>query len=151
MALFVVGIAIGLLIGGGIAIWRAVKSGGQEGLGGHDPLHVSVERNDPAAWSVAFYDDAPRCPPRAELAALAPDEMYRTLREHRGIDFGATELHLHLRPHGDEVVVVREISAVVVGRDAAFGGRLMGVGAPGSRPPGALVFDLDDEDDAHAV
>jgi hypothetical protein len=43
---------------------------------------------------------------------------------------------------------------VVVRRDPAFAGRLMGVGSPGGRPANALVFDLDDADAAltvHAV
>src|SRR6478752_355175 len=145
MALLIVGIAIGLLIGGGMALVRAMKSGGTEGLGSHrDPLRVAVERNNPDGWSVAFFDGAARVPPRAELAALAPADSYRTVREHRGIDFGATELRLTLRAHGEAEVVVRDITVAVVGRDPAFAGRLMGVGTPANRPAGALVFDLDD-------
>src|SRR3954467_7614694 len=151
VGLLFIGIAIGLLIAGGIALVRGVAPGGRDAGGSRDQLKVTVERAGSGAWSVAFRDDAPRCPPPAELAAQPPGEIYATLREHGGVDFGATELRLTLHAHGQDEVVVHDISVVVVRRDPAFGGRLMGVGSPGGRPANALVYDLDDADDAHSV
>lgn len=151
MGLLLVGIAIGLLIAGGTALVRAIVPGGREGVGNHQPLHVTVERTDREPWSVAFRDDAPLVPALADLAARGHVASYGVLREHGGIDNGSTELRLTLRTHGEDEVVVRAISVVVVRRDPPFTGRLIGVrGASGGRAAGVRVYDLDADEPATA-
>jgi hypothetical protein len=149
VGLLLVGIAIGLLIAGGMAIFRAVTSGGNESAGHHDPLRVTVERTGHEPWSVAFRDDAPLVPSLDRLAARSRAEVYAVLREHHGVDFGATQLRLSLSAHGEDAVVVRDISVVVVRRDPPFTGRLIGTGGSAAqRPAGVLPYDLDTEDPA---
>jgi len=68
------------------------------------------------------------------------------LREHGGIDFGTTEVRLHLRTHGEEEVIVREVAAVVVRSDPPFAGRLIGTGLPPRLASDVVAFDLDTPD-----
>jgi hypothetical protein len=152
VGLLFVGIGIGLLIAGGMAIFRAVTTGESEHTGHHDPLRVAVERTGREPWTVAFRDDAPLVPALADLAARGHVASYGVLREHGGVDFGETELRLTLHGHGDDEVIVRAISVVVVRRDPPFTGRLVGVDSrAGQRPPGALVYDLDADEPARDV
>jgi hypothetical protein len=148
VVLLFVGIAIGLLIAGGMAAYRAVTATPEERASHRHPLHVTVDRVHDESWAIAFRDDAPLVPALDDLAARGPDDSRRVLREHGGIDFRATHVRLHLRTHGEEVVTVREIAAVVVRRDPSFAGRLIGVDAPDRSGTAALVFDLDADDPA---
>jgi hypothetical protein len=153
LVLLCVGIGIGLTIACGMAIYRVVTATPEDRAARHHPLHVTVEHVRREPWALAFRDDAPRVPPLDDLTARGHDDSARVLREHGGVDFGTTELRLHLRTHGEDVVTVREIAAVVVRRDPPFAGRLIGVGLPEAPSSGVLAFDLDapDAGDAERV
>ena len=144
MGLLLVGIGIGLLISGGIALVRVIGASGSNHPNAH-PLHVEVVRSDHEPWAVAFRDDAPGLTP-SDLSGRSHVESYQALREHGGVDFATTELRLRLSTHHADAVVVREISVVVVRRDPPFAGRLVGVDSSSADEPTALVYDLDAED-----
>jgi hypothetical protein len=144
MALLLVGIGIGLLVSGGIAIARVVAGSGSKAGNAH-PLHVDVARSDREPWAVAFRDDAPELT-LASLEHRSHAESYRALRDHGGVDFGETELRLRLSTHHADAVVVREISVSVVRRDPPFAGRLVGVGFSSPGEPIGFVYDLDADD-----
>src|SRR5436305_10515571 len=99
-----------------MAAYRAVNATPEERASHRHPLHVTVDRVRGDSWAIAFRDDAPLVPALDDLAARGPDDSQRVLREHGGIDFGQTQVRLHLRTHGEDVVIVREIAAVVVRR-----------------------------------
>ena len=144
MALLLVGIGIGLLISGAIALARVIAGSGSKAGNAH-PLHVEVARSDREPWAVAFRDDAPELD-LARLEHHSHADGYRALRDHGGVDFGETELRLRLSTHHTEAVVVREISVTVVRRDPPFAGRLVGVGSSAPGEPIGFVYDLDAED-----
>jgi hypothetical protein len=144
MALLLVGIGVGLLISGAIALARVIAGSGSKAGSAH-PLHVDVARSDREPWAVAFRDDAPELT-LASLEHHSHAESYRALRDHGGVDFGETELRLRLSTHHADAVVVREISVAVVRRDPPFTGRLVGVGSSSPDESTAFSFDLDADD-----
>jgi hypothetical protein len=144
MGLLLVGIGIGLLVSGGIALVRVIGSSGKSGGSAH-PLHVDIARSDREPWAVAFRDDAPLVD-LAHFEHRSHAESYQSLREHGGVDFGETEIRLRLSTHHTEAVVVREISVTVVRRDPPFAGRLVGVGSSSTGESTAFTYDLDAED-----
>jgi hypothetical protein len=145
MGLLLVGIGIGLLVSGAVALVRAIAGSGSNGGHVHDPLHVEVARSDREPWAVAFRDDAPELA-LAGLEHLSHVESYRALRDHGGVDFHETELRLRLSTHHADAVVVREISVSVVRRDPPFTGRLVGVGSSPAGESTPFVYDLDADD-----
>ena len=144
MGLLLVGIGIGLLASGVIALVRAIGGRGSN-TGGRDQLHVAVARSAREPWAVAFREGVPPVP-AADLEGRTPVQIYATLREHGAVDFGETELVLMLNTHHDAEVVVSGISVSVVRRDPPFTGRLVGVGSSGAGATTPFVYDLDADD-----
>jgi hypothetical protein len=144
VGLLLVGIGIGLLASGIIALVRAIGGRGSS-AGGRDQLHVAVARSAREPWAVAFREGVPPVP-SADLEGRSHVQMYATLREHGAVDFGATELTLMLNTHHEDEVLVSAISVSVVRRDPPFTGRLVGVGPTGEGATTPFVYDLDAED-----
>jgi hypothetical protein len=146
IGLLFVGIAIGLLIAGSMALYKALTATPEERAARHHSLHITVDHVRIEPWALAFRDDAPLVPDLGDLAARGHDDSARVLREHGGIDFGTTEVRLHLRAHGEDEVIVREVAAAVVRSDPPFAGRLIGTGSPAPLASDVVAFDLDTQD-----